>query len=83
MDKDFNINLNVTACTFGKMIQQFNEKHPSTSNISPFHKNTILGVTVSSHIPAVINDTLDQRRQNGKQTTTFGIIESFGNGGSN
>ncbi|MDR0715544.1 MAG: hypothetical protein LBF25_02065 [Puniceicoccales bacterium] len=82
MDKDFNIDLNITACMFGEGIRQFNEQYESQIN-ALLPEATIFGITISSHIPAVINETMDQRGQQGKQTTTFGTIESFGNGGSN
>ncbi|MDR2432554.1 MAG: hypothetical protein LBD34_02260 [Puniceicoccales bacterium] len=73
MDKGFNIDLNITACIPDKeSIQKFNE-----INSFSFDKNTISGIAISSHIPAVINETMDQRGQQGKQTTTLGTIESF------
>jgi hypothetical protein len=81
MDEDFNMEVNVTACVSGKGIQRFNKGREKMSGNIPFHEDTIFGITVSSYISAVISDSMDQRRQEGKQTTTFGIIESFGNGG--
>jgi hypothetical protein len=82
MDKDFNIRLNITACIFGRGTQEFNERHKALPNFR-FHKDTIFGIAISSHIPAAISDTMDQREQHGRQTTTFGVIESFGGGSSN
>jgi hypothetical protein len=82
MDKDFNIRLNITACISGRGIQEFNERYEALLNFR-FHKDTIFGIAISSHIPAVISDTMDQREQQGRQTTTFGVIESFGGGSSN
>ncbi|MDR1233146.1 MAG: hypothetical protein LBJ75_02720 [Puniceicoccales bacterium] len=79
MDEGFNMEVNITACMSDKgSIQQLNKKTNSS-----FNEDTIFGITISTHIPAVISDSMDQRGQEGKQTTNFGIIESFGNGGSN
>ncbi|MDR1528010.1 MAG: hypothetical protein LBS22_00245 [Puniceicoccales bacterium] len=83
MDEGFNIRLNVTACISGKKLQEFNKSNEKNSSFTPFSQDTIFGITVNAHIPAVISDTMDQREQQGQQTTTFGIIESFGNGDSN
>jgi hypothetical protein len=83
MDKGFNIDLNITACISGEKIKQFNENNKRSSEIIPFSEDTIFGITISSHIPAVRNDAMDQRGQNGQQTTNFEILESLGNRGSN
>jgi hypothetical protein len=78
MDADFNITLNATACVSNEEgIRKINKTTKSS-----FHKDTICGITVSSYIPAVINDAMNQREQRGQQTTTFEIIGSLGNGGS-
>ncbi|MDR2603085.1 MAG: hypothetical protein LBC11_00790 [Puniceicoccales bacterium] len=74
MDEGFNIGVNITFCAFEKQsIESFNAKTKSS-----FPKDTIFVVTISSHIPAMINETMDQRGQQGKQTTTFEILESRG-----
>jgi hypothetical protein len=83
MDECFNITLNITACISGReSIQQLNAQCEIT-HTPPFREDAIFGITISSHIPAEINDTMDQRGQRGQQTTTFEIIGSLGNGGSN
>jgi hypothetical protein len=88
MDECFNINLNVTACMSDKeSIQELNKTRntilKATGDSSSFREDTIFGIAVSSYIPAVESDTMDQRGQEGRQTTTFGIIESLGNKDSN
>jgi hypothetical protein len=76
MDENFNIRFNVSACRFGEGVQQFNEGKEGSFELP---KDTIFGITINSYIPAAINDTMDQCGQGGKQTTTFGMIESFSN----
>ncbi|MDR2603086.1 MAG: hypothetical protein LBC11_00795 [Puniceicoccales bacterium] len=83
MDESFNINFNVTACTSGESIKSINSSHAMKESEFLFPEDTIFGITVSSHIPAVRNDTMDQRGQQGQQTTTFGVIDSLENRGSN
>ncbi|MDR1457461.1 MAG: hypothetical protein LBI47_01245 [Puniceicoccales bacterium] len=79
MDADFNITFNATVCVSNEEgIQRINKTTKSS-----FPKDTICGITISSYIPAVINDTMDQCGQEGRQTTTFEIIGSLGSGGSN
>ncbi|MDR1233145.1 MAG: hypothetical protein LBJ75_02710 [Puniceicoccales bacterium] len=82
MDKGFNITLNVNTCMSGEKIKETNQ-YATELGEQGFNENTIFGIAVSTYVPAVINDSMDQRGQHGKQTTTFGVMESFENGDSN
>ncbi|MDR1173679.1 MAG: hypothetical protein LBK24_02705, partial [Puniceicoccales bacterium] len=81
MDKNFNITLNINACLSGEKVNEINQ-HLVEGGDETINENIMIGATVSTYIPAVISDSMDQRGQHGKQTTTFGVIASFGNGDS-
>jgi hypothetical protein len=74
MDKDFGIRLNITVCTSKEEeIETFNQPIPQYR----IRKDDMLALTVSSYIPAVINDTMDQRGQEGTQTTHYSLMYTF------
>jgi hypothetical protein len=75
MDKDLKMRFTSAAGLSGRRIRESNER--CNDIFLSFSSDILFRIMKNSHISAVINDAMDQREQQSRQTITFEVMESL------